>query len=327
MFRRLPLPLPNGRGSLETGWTPSVQEKYLQLQAETAALEERLRGGLIKGEPVAYKGVHIFQPESAVQQIDYKQDGVSSAPVNFVVRDGQTYDIPIRITGPGVFGAKFIQVSIYKRLFVPPHLRNAISATNQPHEQWVNYLSNIVMTGQFSEEPSDIYQQPLRAFTTKFNLWPWQPAAEVPNNPLTLADWNNSYCAINFFWNLFDGRNNDYYSDEMISHQFLTPKTSVDPHRGFAQDGRLHEFEIPWMFERDANVIFQFRPITPILQFDSSIAGNGPEMGLAFDDRENGRRIETVRVEVELLGTRWITDQDVVQTGALTPTRGSTLVR
>jgi hypothetical protein len=70
----------------------------------------------------------------------------------------------------------------------------------------------------------------------------------------------------------------------------------------------LYRFRCPWPFEQGRFFNFMFRPVTDIVQFDSTISGTtsvaagGP--GLGFDDRIGTTRDQTVTVQVELLGER-----------------------
>lgn len=315
-MRKMPEPITRGRESHTTGWVQGIEQRALQLQAEQAALEARLQTA-VRGEPVIYKGVHIFTPSQATIAVDYLQNGTSSALCNVVVPDAQTFDIPIRVTGPGVFQAHSLQVSVYKRLFAPTN-GAAISASNPGLEQWINYSSNILWAGGAQAGF-------VGGYTTKFCLFPYQPGLGTPGAGQTsFRNWN----AINFFWNLFDGRNNDYLSDQLISHLALRPRTSYCQDVSPSQDGGMFNFATPWSFERDANIVFQFRAITPVLQFDSSVditaLTNPPTV---YDNRENSIRNETVKVEVEIIGHTFITDQDVAQSGARSTQRGSTAIQ
>jgi hypothetical protein len=66
--------------------------------------------------------------------------------------------------------------------------------------------------------------------------------------------------------------------------------------------------------ERDSQLSFQFRPITDIVQRAVS-AANQPYTS----DQENGKRNNEVRVGVELIGTRYFTNQDALNQGAIIP--------
>jgi hypothetical protein len=138
---------------------------------------------------------------------------------------------------------------------------------------------------------------------------------------------------INFLWNMVDTKSQRRLADAYISQMVFTPPSApVTQEAGSFQfgvttkiqahervpDGDLFRFCTPWVFERDGQVNFIFRPITPVLQFDSSIAGTDPVVGLPYDDRINGIRDQRVRVQVEIHGYRFETDQDAIRAGALT---------
>jgi hypothetical protein len=130
---------------------------------------------------------------------------------------------------------------------------------------------------------------------------------------------------INFLWNMVDTKSQRRLADAYISQMVLTPP-SLPETQSNAQDhafeslpdGDFFKFCTPWVFERDGQANFTFRPITPVFQFDSSLAGTDAAVGLPYDDRVNGKRDARVRVQVELHGYRYETDQDLIRAGALT---------
>ena len=293
---------PGGAGSLWGGWTKPLEQQVEQLEAEIAGLEARVKTPTRPGVPAVYRAAREFVPEFGNAFLfDTEQDGVSSNLVNYVMRDANTYNIPVIFPGPGVFTAKQIKVSIYQRLFKPQ-----FSEPTQLH-----YTTSLI--GLFSSVG------PIFPFTPKFSLYPKQPIS---------APFSPRFNAINFVWNLLDSRSQRYLSSDLMSHEFLLPR-SPGPFNAVAPgstqqlpDGGYFQLHAPWVFERDSQVQFQFRPITPVLQFDSSISGLNPAVGLLYDDRENGVRNQTVTVGIELLGYRYVADQDMAEAGTLTrPTR------
>jgi hypothetical protein len=105
-----------------------------------------------------------------------------------------------------------------------------------------------------------------------------------------------------------------------MSHMMLLPNTVQGNDEGFGEvaDGDLYDLKAPWLFERDGQLTFTMDPITDLYQFDSSINGTAAPMNLPFDDRENGKRDQSVLVQVEMHGFRFETMQDAVHAGALT---------
>jgi hypothetical protein len=213
------------------------------------------------------------------------------------MRDANTYEIPFQFTAEGVFVARFLKVAIKQRLFVTPWGR--------PVQMAASY--NARFPGNLAG-----------AWTPKFSIFPRQPAQ-------TSTDF--AVPSVSYYWSMRDNTGWQL-SDNLQSHVMLHPNT-VTPYRPIDDemrwvpllDGGLYEFDVPWAFERDGQCVFTIRPTTPILQFDSSIAGDNAIIGLPFDDRESGVRNQAVTVTVELHGRRFLTDQDAMRAGALTRIR------
>jgi hypothetical protein len=282
------IPVIPGGGASWSGWVKPLSAYVEQLEAEIAGLEARLDNPISGGVPTAYMGQKIFSPESYAFNLDTEQDGVSSNPVNYVVRDGATYDISVRMPGPGVFVARSLHVGIFMRQFRPGFgVRQLYWTPNQ------------LM---------------FKSWTTKFSVFPKQPLLQGT----TLSALGTS-----FFWSLLDSKSSRKLSDELISSEMLLVRESRLPGTSFRQyvapdNGGIFTLDVPWVFERDGQANFQFRPVTPIVQFDSSLSGTSPAVGLTYDDRENGVRNQSVTVQVELHGYRFLTDQDAMRAGALT---------
>ncbi len=286
------IPVSKGGGSIWTGWVKPITDVLDQLEADIEGLKLRLKYPTRPGVPAAYQASKVFLPETRSFLLDTAQNGISSNLVNFVVRDGTTYDIPIQMPGPGVFALKRMKVVVFQRLFETQY-RAALE------------LPMVVGTQPFIDA----------FFTTKFSLFPVQPVHRI-GPPVKVGT-----PSINFFWNLLEGKSQRKLSEELLPSMCLLPRshmfssTNTPP---WLHDGGLFEFDVPWLMERDAQLNFQFRPINPVLQFDSTIAGTDAAIGLAFDDRENGVRNQQVRVSVELHGYRYETEQDALRMGATT---------
>lgn len=289
MKKQLPIPAAPGRGSIAQGFQPSIQAVADQLAVEARSLKARLDIGDVEGEPAAYQGVRVFEPEITKFPIDTKQDWTKPTQnVNYVVRDGNVYDIPIIVPGPGVFIATGITVAITQRHFDAP--AGVISEQNYS-SNWTSFDNDV-------------------SWTTKFALWPRQP------DPNAVVGGRAPEPMINFFWNLLDARTGDLYSDQMLNHLLLKPRQqAVDivpdlPYVSFFPDGGLLKFDTPWVFPYGSQVIFKFQPITPVVQLDSTI---GPAAsGLNYEDREGtdpadptkGVRNQSVTVRAVLHGYR-----------------------
>lgn len=282
-----------GEASIETGWTRSLEENLVQLKNEIAGLEARLQMGMSEGVPAAYAARRVFEPEQATVLVDLSQEGDPPVAMNYVVRDGQTYDIPIVLPGPGVFVAKYITVSSYLRFF------------DDNNNTYVERL----LTGNrvyLNSVLDPVIQEQAQLYTTKFSAQgaggsqPYDEVLWIPAIPaLNKLD---PYPALNYFWNLLDSKSGVKLSDELMSQDVLLPRSREfsSPSGEFVfGDGGFFTFDTPFVFERDGQANFLFRPITPFLQ-EASIA-----------------RPQSVMVQVELHGYRYETDQDAMIMGAL----------
>lgn len=300
MKKQLPIQAGAGRGSIAQGFQPTIQQLADQLGVEVHSLKERLAAGDIEGEPTAYSGARLFEPEALAFAVDAAQAGVATALVNYVVHDGQVYDIPIIVSGPGVFIAMGFGVEITQRRFDP--------GVTEP--MWVNYNSC------WSGFPYNAAAAPPGiVWTTKFSLWPTQPAV------LTAGGVSSGVLpasiAMNFFWNLLDARTGDLYSDEPMNHLALRPRQSA-AHAGSADgllsqsphmDGGLFLFDTPWVFPYGTQAVFKFQPINPVLQYDSTVSGAAA--GLGYEDREQGVRNQSVIVKPFISGYRMMVSPGV----------------
>jgi hypothetical protein len=322
-------PLKTSQASWWTGWTKPLQDLIHTLDADVAGLKARLRNPIHKGRPAAYVGFRDFIPERSVVQVDTAQTGEGTNPCNYVVRDGQEYDIPIIMPGPGVFVAEEITVAIFQQQYAP-------IAASKGAAPFVLDLVDVNLAAMQAEVRANTFVFPSGLtpyFTTKFSIYPQQtslaylgfggPGVDNVRNRYRVPPQGQR--TLNYLWNMVDTKSQRRLADAYISQMVLTPPSAPVTQFNFTQtafesvpDGDLFRFCTPWVFERDGQVNFIFRPITPVLQFDSSIAGNDPVVGLNYDDRINGVRDQRVRVQVEIHGYRFETDQDLIRAGALT---------
>lgn len=322
-------PLKTSQASWWTGWTKPLQDLIHTLDADVAGLKARLRNPIHKGRPAAYVGFRDFIPERSVVQVDTAQTGEGTNPCNYVVRDGQEYDIPIIMPGPGVFVAEEITVAIFQQQYAP------VAASIQD-----GVLTDVNLAAMQAEMRANAFPFPSSAetpyFTTKFSIYPQQVNGAYLGAAFDIDKFSmppQSQRTINFLWNMVDTKSQRRLADAYISQMVFTPPSApVTQEASFSvfpvttknqahesvPDGDLFRFCTPWVFERDGQVNFIFRPITPVLQFDSSIPGTDPVVGLNYDDRINGIRDQRVRVQVEIHGYRFETDQDLIRAGALT---------
>ena len=323
-------PLKTSQASWWTGWTKPLQDLIHTLDADVAGLKARLRNPIHKGRPAAYVGFRDFIPESSVVQVDTAQTGEGTNPCNYVVRDGQDYDIPIIMPGPGVFVVEEVTVAIFQQQYAP------ISASFQG-----GVLTDVNLVAMQAEMRANAFPFPSSAqtpyFTTKFSIYPQQVNGAYLGETLDIEKFSmppQSQRTINFLWNMVDTKSQRRLADAYISQMVFTPPSApVTQEASFfvprppvttknqaherLPDGDFFKFCTPWVFERDGQANFTFRPITPVFQFDSSLAGTDAVVGLPYDDRVNGKRDQRVRVQIEIHGYRFETDQDLIRAGAL----------
>jgi hypothetical protein len=295
-----------GAGSRWTGWQKRIGDLVDQVAADVEGLGLRLKNPARPGIPAAYRAERVFEPERSTLLVDTLQTNVGTNLVNYVVRDGQVYDIPCKFPGDGVFVVKFIKVAITQRVFVTPD-----GAAMQ-------LASPMVMQG-WADRPG-LTAPNKTLWTTKFSVFPRQPAMFGSGQSTEAL-----YGAVNYFWNARDDRTGRFLGSDRMPCTDLLPGTafgSAGPVIEFSSvaipDGGLYEVSTPWLFERDGQVTFRWYPITPIFQFDSSLSGTSGAVGLTYDDRENGTRNQPVTVAVEYHGYRYRTDQDAIRAGAIT---------
>lgn len=282
------------------GYLRSIPGQVRLLAQQIAGLELRTTKRLEKGEPGSIGASMTWHPESdsAAFDFDYLQNGVSSVSSQYVLRDNQTYVIPITFPPPGIFVARFLKVRLYQRLYVPGC---------GPMQVPMN-------AGDFA----------MRANQTTQGFQTMKFAFPVNSNETT----RHYMRRLAFFWNLVDSKSNLRFSDQLVSDQALLPQgfgvpssvvTNTGSNRGLpaGNTGGMLRFKTPWPFEHDGQAAFLFRPITPVIQPLASAAYTP----YPFEDRENNNRVRdsSVTIRIELHGTRYYTARDAMGKGALVP--------
>jgi hypothetical protein len=116
-----------------------------------------------------------------------------------------------------------------------------------------------------------------------------------------------------FFWNIIDEKSGRQYAQDWMPHGVLmNSRGGINTLLRIAPDSELFEFDTPWLFERDAQVTFLFRPIMDLYQ----VAASSAVLPYGFDDRNQGRRNSIATVRVEMHGNRYYEQQDVLKEGA-----------
>jgi hypothetical protein len=280
------------------GWLPTLKQQLNNLKAQVDGVRLRLDRRLTQGEPAAAVGERVFLPQPTSFTFDHLQNGVSAVASQFVVPDGVTYEIPISFPPPGVFRARFLKVNIYQRVFT----------ANGPYQFPVVYGDYFTAFQASSQEVQ-----------TRKYLFPDNNAGAFGLRQQLVSR------RMSFLWNIIDTKSNTQFSDEMLPDLMLLPQSPNNSGLGgvvptdltdFGQGhtGGMLEFTTPWLFERDAQLTFLFRPITPVIQ-PTATSGYFP---FNYDDREqnNTTRNMAITVRAEVHGTRYVNDQDALRLGA-----------
>ncbi len=289
MNERRPLPVKIGESLTGRVSDRGIGDIYRQVQAGIAGVEQRVAGMDLPANEVCYIGSYQFAPEEASFQLDVLQTNTTTSPVNYILRSGVTYQIPVNVGGDGVFMAHKIRCVVRQRFYVG--LTGVKAPAQMTMAPMVNTFNNQGTAGNAA----------LVNWTTKFSLYPNQPAVQQAPS-------------INYRWNMQDQVSGVMYADELIPSRAMMNRTFMNTLYGDGSqltldpvvipDGGWHKFYSPWRFDQAQQIAFMFRPLTDVIQYDSSLAGNASPVGLDYDDRENGKRNQTVTVQVEIMGER-----------------------
>lgn len=281
---------PSGQG---VGWLQPLAERARNLRARIQSIHARLNTNLTNGFPSCVTGEHTFIADTTQQitaaAFPVNPDLLPVGPalvMNPIILSGQTYRIPITFMPPGVLQAHNLVVSV---------------------EAGFNSFANQPRPGI---TPLNDYRQSRTAskqgfLATSPNLgvirYSWQQQV--------IGDFSSVMPYLPFLWNIIDEKSGRQYAQDWLPNGALL---NTRGNRGNNTDGELFEFDTPWLFERDAQVAFLFRPVMDLYQVDAS-DGTLP---YTDDDLSGGRRVEQATVRVEFHGNRYYTSQDVLKDGA-----------
>jgi hypothetical protein len=278
------------------GWLPTLKAQVETLRKQVEGIELRLDRRLTKGEPAAAVGERVFLPQPTSFAFDYLQDGISSVDAQYVVQDGITYEIPIVFPPPGVFRARYFKVNIYQRVFTQ-------AGPFQLPVAYGNYFTDPLTPARFGVQTRKyLFPDNAAGF---FSLWQQYTSRRM-----------------SFLWNIVDTKSGVQFADEMLPDLMLLPQSAtegpVSVNTGatgnIGATGGRFEFTTPWLFERDAQLTFLFRPITPAIQ-PTATSGYFP---FNYDDREQNNTVRNMAITVraEVHGTRYVDAQDALRLGA-----------
>lgn len=284
---RTPFRTPDGRQLLANGpvqplgFVSTIKGKIAELMKNVAGLEERLQWRYGEGVPASYIAAREWTPEASTFNLNILQTGnpADEQPVQYVLRDGQEYSLPIQLFGPGVFMLRYVHLSLWQRY----------------HDPSYGWMRIPIPLGKSFFQLSPTGPSP-GLQTLKWHI--------VSNLSGFGALCNDRVVGTNLFWNMEDANSGRRICDEWMPHTTLLPQ-----HYQNLVDGDLSEFEVPWLFERESTVNFRFRLINPILQLAAG-ATVTPFQGR--DDLVNGVRRMSVVARAEVHGVKFYSERDLL---------------
>lgn len=314
-----------GSSGQGVGWLQPIAERIRGLRAQLEGIHRRLSSPLVDGVPAAISGELLFKantqervqvsyPASPVGPDRFYPLGIVSVLCNPIVKAGQTYRIPILFPPPGVLSVQNLVVTLEAGM-------TEVSGINQPFIQPLN---------DYLETDNGSFNIP---FTSNPYYYTWQQQI--------LGDIWRTKPFLPFFWNIIDEKSGRQYAQDWMPHGALlntraNGESGVAIFENVAPDGELFDFDTPWLFERDAQISFLFRPIMDLYQLDAqAFIDFNPPFGpyssifpygqppsedepppVLFDDRNQEKRNQQLTVRVEMHGVRYYDRQDVLKEGA-----------
>ena len=321
-----PLPISVPAGIAQPQPVVGADAMLAQVKSGLKGVGDRIKGLDLVTVPASFIGptpAYVFKPEAGSFDLDvFQWNEPVLRPVkkvNYVVRSGTTYQLPVIVGGNGVFLAHRFRINLWQRLYVnSTSVKGAAQAVISPI---VNSFLNNTTTGQYRVN-----------WTTKFSCYPIQPAAAsfAMSDTASQSLLTQQSPMMNYRWNIQDPVTGYNYADNLMpasailnrDYVQMTDNTLTEMGSGSATpgnilrtapallfDGDWHEFDAPWRFDQAYQLNVMFRPITDIVQFDSTV-DIGPSAVdsymrlLPYDDRVNGIRDQSVYVQVEFQGER-----------------------
>jgi hypothetical protein len=283
-----------GSSGQGVGWLQSLAERARGLRAQLDGIQRRLTSPMIDGVPAAVSGEVTFKANTQEQiavyypvqpQVIDPEDAFVSLTCNPIVKAGQTYRIPVMFPPPGVLSVQNLVVTLEAGM-------TQFGGVNRPRIYALNDYLQTTQYGSFSE-----YDKPSAPFTWQQQILgtAWQTLPFLP-----------------FFWNIIDEKSGRQYAQDWMPHGALLNTRGNNVAVRVAPDSEVFDFDTPWLFERDAQISFLFRPIMDLYQVDAS----SDVLPYIVDDRNQGKRNQQLTVRVEMHGIRHYDRQDVLKEGA-----------
>jgi hypothetical protein len=308
-----------GSSGQGVGWLQSLSDRVRGLRAQMDGIQRRLTSPLVDGVPAAVSGEVTFKAATQEQiEVQYPiapQEGANSIiPIlcNPIVKAGQTYRIPVMFPPPGVLSVQNLVVTMEAGMV-------EYGGINRPY---IYALNDYLQTQGDFGGGFDSFGSPLPYRYT----WQQQILGTVWNTMPYLP----------FFWNIIDEKSGRQYAQDWMPHGALLNTRGNNNYIRVAPDSELYDFDTPWLFERDAQISFLFRPIMDLYQVDASatyptppgaaldvveaarraVVRDTPILPYESEDRNQGKRNQQLTVRVEMHGIRHYDRQDVLKQGA-----------
>jgi hypothetical protein len=300
--------LARGSSGQGVGWLQNLVERARNLRAQVVGINERITSPLRDGVPACVSGELRFQADQnktvSIAQFPPRPDAnppnvgaaafIAPLLVNPIILSGQTYRIPITFSPPGILQAHNLVVGIEAgfTMFANQNV-SGITPLNDYRQTSTNTGGGYVMNPDLQAIQYSWQQQVLGTLGQPSGIMAYLP----------------------YVWNIIDEKSGRQYAQDWVPSGVLLGT------RGYSQsvvgsspiDSDLFEFDTPWIFERDAQVAFLFRPIMDLYQ----VAAASATLPYGVDDRSGGRRFQEATVRVEFHGNRYYTSQDVLKDGAM----------
>jgi len=290
-----------GSSGQGVGWLQPLSDRARGLRAQLEGIYRRLSSPMIDGVPAAVSGEGIFkantQQQITIENFSTEQQlstFVGPVVCNPIVLAGQTYKIRVDFPPPGVLAVQNLVVTLEAGM-------TEFAGINRPRIYALNdYLQDTVLGGFAINGASQyLFTQQQQVLGTFASPLPYLP----------------------FFWNIIDEKSGRQYAQDWMPHGALLNTRGNSTYIRVAPDGEFFDFDTPWLFERDAQVSFLFRPIMDLYQVDAAATFAPPLLPLPilpynFDDRNQGKRNQQLTVRVEMHGVRYYDRQDVLKEGA-----------
>lgn len=281
-----------GSSGQGVGWLQSLAERARGLRAQLDGIQRRLTSPMIDGVPAAVSGEVVFKANTK-EQITVNYPVSPNVPINItpilcnpIVKAGQTYRIPVMFPPPGVLSVQNLVVTLEAGM-------TEYAGVSRPRIYALNDYLQTSITGAFADgngSNSYFFTWQQQILGTAWDTLPFLP----------------------FFWNIIDEKSGRQYAQDWMPHGALLNTRGNNTYVRIAPDSELFDFDTPWLFERDAQVSFLFRPIMDLYQVDAS----SDVLPYTVDDRNQGKRNQQLTVRVEMHGIRHYDRQDVLKEGA-----------